>query len=93
MISMLLALLTTLIMGFVKKANPIEGASALVKQVVVVAIAALVNLIRIKSGYDVPGDMQEYVIATIMTAIESLGFYNLYAANAKAGAVSDNRKA
>lgn len=83
MLTALIGLATTIVMGGLKKINIIDSASPIVKQLVVLAVAAAANYVRIWLGYDVPADMQGWIVSTILSALASLGFYNLYESNVK----------
>lgn len=90
MITVIMGFITTLIMGLLKSQTPLTNASAIIKQLVVMVIAALVSFINMKWGFAVSEDLQAWVINWILTALSGFGFYNLYAANAKAGTSPDN---
>lgn len=81
MITALIGLISAILMGGLKKADIIRRAAPLVKQLVVVGIAALVNLVRVKMGYEVPGDLQAWAVSAVLSALAAFGFYNLYESN------------
>lgn len=80
---LVIGLITTLLMAIFKKIPTVAELTTIVKQAIVLAIAAVASYVKVKLGYDVPADLQGWMVTTLMTAVSAFGFYNLYSSHFK----------